>query len=172
MTVVLGAGNRWRRDDGAGRDVAHRLRQRLPESARVVEVSGEATELLAAWEGAEAAVVVDAVSSGSPPGTVHRFDAAAEPLPASLTTPSSHGFGVAQAVELGRRLGRLPPRLVVYGVEGEDFGHGEGLSPTVERAVGEVVEAVVGEVIGRTSPRSPAECSRPATVGSGGPPRP
>jgi len=146
MTLVLGAGNRWRRDDGAGREVARRLRQRLPESVRVVEVNGEATELLAAWEGAEAAVVVDAVSSGSPPGTVHRFDAAAEPLPASLTTPSSHGFGVPQAVELGRRLGRLPPRILVYGIEGEDFGHGEGLSRAVERAVGEVVEAVVGEV--------------------------
>ena len=40
-----------------------------------------------------------------------------------------------EAVELARELDRLPRRLVVYGIEGESFEAGEGLSPAVETTV-------------------------------------
>ena len=84
-------------------------------------------------DGADEIVLVDAVSSGAPPGTVHSFDASAEPLPAVLFGASStHALGLAEAVELARSLGRLPGRVLVYGVEGGTFAYGKGLSPEVE----------------------------------------
>ena len=43
--------------------------------------------------------------------------------PASFRS-STHAFGVGDAVELARALGRLPRRVVVYGVEGADFAAG------------------------------------------------
>jgi hydrogenase maturation protease len=43
-------------------------------------------------------------------------------------------------------LGRLPARLVVYGIEGRDFTQGEGLSPEVDAAIDEVVRRVTEEV--------------------------
>ena len=58
---------------------------------------------------------------------------AAGPLPAR--TLSTHGFGVADAIELARSLGRLPERLDVYAIEGADFGHGDELTPAVAGAV-------------------------------------
>ena len=145
-TLVIGIGNAWRRDDAAGLALAGRLRPRLASEARVLELSGEADELLEAWRDSELTVVVDAVASGADPGTIHRFDATAEPLPASLASASSHGWGLAQAVELGRALGRLPGRLIVYGIEGRDFGPGRGLTPAVERAVEEGVERIECEL--------------------------
>ena len=75
---------------------------------------------------------MDAVSTGAEPGTLHRFDATAEPLPAELFRSSTHALGVADAVELARELDRLPARLAVYGIEGENFETGEGLTPAVE----------------------------------------
>lgn len=145
--IVLGAGNPLRRDDGAGpavcRYLAERLAGRLPDHA---EVSGGAVEILSALQGAERAVLVDATASGALPGTVHRFDAAGGPLPASFTSGSSHGLGVAEAVELARALGQLPPYLVIYGIEGEDFGFGEGLTPAVAAAVERVAVEVVREL--------------------------
>lgn len=50
--------------------------------------------------------------------------------------------------------GLLPIRprnfsLTVYGIEGADFGMGEGLTPAVAAAVEEVAEGVVGEMIDR-----------------------
>ncbi len=120
-----------------------------------MELSGEAGELLEAWRENEFVVVVDAVSSGAEAGTVHRFDAGEEPLPAQLLTRSTHGWGVAQAIELGRTLGRLPRRLILYGIEGQDFELGESLSPAVERALDEAAERVGGELAGSSRPEPP-----------------
>jgi hydrogenase maturation protease len=107
-----------------------------------IEHEGDAAALVEAWTGADHVVVVDAAVSGAAPGTVHRFDARAEPLPARSLRSSTHGFGVADAVELARALGRLPPRLDVYAVEAADVGAGSGLSPAVARAVEELARAL------------------------------
>jgi hydrogenase maturation protease len=48
---------------------------------------------------------------------------------------STHAFGVAEAVELARELGRLPGRLEVYAIEGADFSAGAELSAEVASAV-------------------------------------
>jgi hypothetical protein len=45
---------------------------------------------------------------------------------------------VADAVDLGRALERLPRSLQIYGAEGGNFAAGKGLSPEVEGAVGEL----------------------------------
>lgn len=144
--LILGVGNPLRRDDGAGPAVVRRLAGRLPPGVEARRLSGEALELMAAWQGAGSVLVVDAVSSGAAAGTLHRLDATAGPLPATLTSASSHGLGAAQAVELARALGRLPERLVFYGIEGGDFTPGEGLTPVVEEAVAKVAEEIVGRL--------------------------
>ena len=135
---LVGIGNRYRHDDGVGIAVVEGVSGRLPAGASAHLCEGEPAGLLEAWEGAEAVLVVDAVSSGAAPGTIHRLEAAAEPLPAALFRGSTHAFGLAEAVELGRALGRLPGRLAVFGIEGERFDAGEGLSPAVGRAAAEL----------------------------------
>jgi hydrogenase maturation protease len=47
--------------------------------------------------------------------------------------------GLADAIELARALGRLPPRVTVYGIEGERFDTGAPLSDSVAGAIDEVV---------------------------------
>lgn len=142
---VIGVGNAWRRDDGAGPELARRCGGRS---------TSDPSELLDLWEGADWAIVVDAAASGAPPGTVHRFDAGAAPLPAGSTRSSSHAFGVADAVELARVLDRLPARLDVLAVEGEDFAVGSGLTPAVGRAVDALADALSGDGRG-AAPRAP-----------------
>jgi hypothetical protein len=44
-------------------------------------------------------------------------------------------FSVAEANELARILCRLPERLRVYGIEGQQFDLGARFSPEVERAI-------------------------------------
>ena len=85
-------------------------------------------------------MLVDAVRSGAPPGTIHRLDARAAPIPTGFFHYSTHAFSVAEAVELARSLDQLPPHLIVYGIEGENFEAGVGLSAAVEQAVESVVE--------------------------------
>jgi hydrogenase maturation protease len=144
--VVIGIGNAYRGDDGAGLAVAERARARLPAEVRVVESEQEPTRLLDAWERADAAFVVDAVVSGAPAGAIHRYDATDTPLPSGVFRSSTHAFGVGDAVELARALGRLPRRIVVYGVEGSDFDAGAPLSPPVVAAVDDVVRRLEEEL--------------------------
>ena len=136
--ILIGVGNGWRGDDGAGLAVARRVRELAPDGVEVREVEGDATALVDAWSGAGHVVVVDAAQSGAAPGTVRRFDARSQPLPVRSLRSSTHAFGVSDAVELARSLGRLPSRLEVYAIEGASFVAGDRLSPSVERAVAEL----------------------------------
>jgi hydrogenase maturation protease len=148
---VVGVGNAVRADDAVGLAVARELRGTLPADVDVVEREGEPTSLIDAWDGAEAVWLVDAVSSGAPPGTVHRVDAAREPLPAGFGRTSTHHFGLPEAVELARAMDRLPERLVVYGVEGASFETGDALTPDVAAAVAGVADAIRAEVLSAVS---------------------
>ena len=96
--------------------------------------------LIEEWTGADAVIIVDAVSSGAPAGTIHRLDPLSEPIPAALSQGSTHAFGLAETIELARALDRLPARLLVYGIEGERFEAGDELSPPVSAAVDAVRE--------------------------------
>ena len=128
---VIGLGNDWRSDDGAGLEVARRLGG--------AQLAGEPIGLVDALDGP--CVVVDAVSSGAEPGTVHRFAVNGAPLPAGVFGgQSTHAFGLAEALELARSLDRLPERVLVIGIEGGSFDFGKGLTPPVAASVESVVE--------------------------------
>jgi len=144
--VVVGVGNEYRRDDGIGLAVAARLHGRVPAHVDVVCCEQEPSRLLDAWEGADIALVVDAVESGAEPGTLLRFDATELALPVRVFRSSTHAFGVGDAIELARVLGKLPARVVVYGVEGGQFEAGEGLTTAVEAAVEPTARAVLDDL--------------------------
>lgn len=144
--VVIGVGNAYRRDDAAGLAVVRRLREAVPPGTVVVEAEADPMLILEHCAGAEAAVVIDAVSSGGPPGTVYRLDAGGAPLPERLFgTTSTHALSVGEVVELARALGTLPPRVTVFGIEGRAFEAGEGLSPEVAAAVERVAAEITAE---------------------------
>jgi hydrogenase maturation protease len=107
---------------------------------------GDPGRLIALWESAALAVVVDAAHAHpGTPGRVHRLELDAQRLDGPRTT-SSHGLGLGEAVELARVLGLLPDHLVVYAVEGADGSFGTGLSPAVAAAVDPLVTAVEDEL--------------------------
>jgi hydrogenase maturation protease len=146
--VVIGVGNEYRRDDGAGLAVVISLRDRVPPGVDLVLTDGEPTRLIEAWTGAEVAVVVDAVRADPPrPGRVHRFELD-RALTGATRTASSHGFGLDDAIQLALALDRMPSRLVVHAIEAADLGQGTGLTPPVAAAVDEVASAVLSDLHG------------------------
>jgi hydrogenase maturation protease len=139
----------YRRDDGLGPYVVERLRERgLPDVVLATSL-GETTELLDLWDGADLAIVVDAVrATPAHPGRVHRltvFD------PPGERSRAAHGLDLAEAVELARVLGRLPVRLVLYAVEVAVVGYGTSLSPEVTAAAARVADEIAGGLAADTA---------------------
>lgn len=151
--LVVGLGSIDRGDDAVGPTVARRVAELELPGVRVVE-NEDPTALLDLWTGHDLVVVVDAVASGGRPGTIHALetDESAPPLPESAWSGTgrggTHAFGVAAAVELARALHRLPPRLVVVGVEAAGFEYGEPLTERVAAALDATVSRVVEVLTG------------------------
>lgn len=142
-TLIVGIGNRYRGDDAFGCIVAGELAGQLPPQVTCIEHDGEPAGLMECWQGAETVLLIDAVSSGAAAGQVFRFDLARQALPEKFNLYSTHAFGVPQAVELARALGKLPRDIRFIGVEGETFNAGEELSPALSRAK----DAVIAEIL-------------------------
>ncbi|HUO97329.1 MAG TPA: hydrogenase maturation protease [Rhizomicrobium sp.] len=146
--LVIGIGNIERGDDGVGRQVARLLKHMLGEKAEILEQDGEAGAILAHIEKAQTAYLVDACMSSAPPGTVHRIDAAEGELPLSSSDLSTHGFGLASAIELARSLGQLPAKTIVFAIEADSFEPGAPLSKDVSDAAVIVADRIRSELEG------------------------
>ncbi len=131
---VIGIGNPERGDDAVGHLVARRLRDDALPDVDVVEHDGEAGGLVELLRRAGSALLVDAGAFGAAPGTLRRLDATCEQVPAT-TSASSHGFGLAHAIELARALDLLPRRCLVYLIEGGSYALGAPLSSAVAAAI-------------------------------------
>jgi len=151
MTIlVLGIGNEWASDDGVGPEVVRRLADRWQEQGREAGNPFEFSILaqpdlllLDRIAGYTDLIVVDAVVSGLPPGTMRRE--VWEPgmvAPRGVQRASSHGFGVRELLEMAAMMGKLPERVELWGIEIASTEPGQGLSPAVMGAVDGVVETL------------------------------
>lgn len=141
--TVIGIGNDFRCDDAVGFTVARAVQQVVGNSVSVYEASGGSFDLIDCWEGSELVIFIDAVSSGMGPGTVFRIDLQHDIFPSEMFFYSTHTFTLGHTLELAKLLGKLPPRILLFGIEGSNFAHGTGLTAEVAGAVEPVVKAII-----------------------------
>jgi hydrogenase maturation protease len=148
--TVVAIGNPYRSDDGAGAAVLARLAALLGEEPRVrlVELDGEPVRMVQSWEGSTAVWIIDCVRSGRPPGSIHEVDAArlGELDDRGARLGGGHLLGLADAVELARVIGALPPELRVVGIEGECFDFGVGLTEVVDQACSQAASNLAASI--------------------------
>lgn len=140
--VVAGVGNSDRGDDGFGIEVVDRLAADPPKGVILSRCRGDMAALIETISSADMAIVVDAMMAGGRPGQIRRLDAKQPLSGPSARFSSTHGINLAETIELARALEKLPPALIVYGVEARDFSIGRGLSPPVAAAVQRVAAAI------------------------------
>ena len=145
--LLLGLGNLLLRDEGLGIRALDLLQTRyeLPPEVACVDGGVLGLELLAYVEALDSLLVLDAVRSGQPPGTLVRLEGEAIPQTLSLKL-SMHQVTLADILALSRLRGTTPPRLVVWGMEPAVLESGFGLSAGVEAQLDALVEAAVTEL--------------------------
>jgi hydrogenase maturation protease len=139
--LIIGCGNEFAGDDAAGVEITRRATERYGDCYEIRPKPRAAIELLEILAGRDRAIVIDAVATGAPPGTVHVVSLDAKSLvPRSLGGVSSHGFGLAEVLQFAERLGRPMPRIALIGIEIHSARPGTAMSPAVADAVEFVIE--------------------------------
>lgn len=145
--LILGLGNPLRGDDGVGPRVVEVLTHRgLPEGVSALDGGTGGIGLLGMVEGWNRVVVVDAADIGREPGEIVRFTLDRSHIAESSDDLTLHNAGLADALALAYALDHPLPPMVIFGVQPERIGWGDGLSPAVEAAFPELIKAILEEV--------------------------
>lgn len=147
---MIGLGNVFMRDDGIGIQVARRLRQEyLGSEVLVYDYQEMDLSLLQYFQGASRIVVVDALKSGKPPGTISKLSIATSEGPL-LQLPNLHGLQLFDIFDLGTQAGILSCPVTIVGVEPKDCSPGEEMTAELVAALPRAVKEVIGELRTRT----------------------
>lgn len=136
-------------DDGIGVRVVQRLMEeyRFPGGVTVMDGGTLGLDLLPHLDGVERLLMVDAVETGGPPGTVVRLSG--EEIPVALKTKlSPHQMGLQDLLAVAELQGNRPAEMVLWGVQPESVELGMELTPAVAGRVGELLERVLEELAG------------------------
>ncbi len=145
--VVLGVGNTLMADEGVGVRCVDELERegKLPAWARPVDGGTSTHELLEDLEDLDLLIILDAVASGSPAGTVLRLEGAE--IPSAFSNKlSPHQHGINDLLATLTLLGRSPKRVVLIGVEPHQLSLSLDLSPLVASRVPEMKDRVLQEL--------------------------
>jgi len=173
--MIVGCGNPAAGDDSAGIEIVRRLTELGGCGCDLRAETAPGVGLLDLFPLADVILLVDAVSSGRVPGTLHLTSLPSKGLKGrALGALSSHGWGLAEALKLARALGRTIPRLFLLAIEAGTVAQGAQRSPAVEQAIALVVERIpdlkslilTSAVIGTRS-FSPVDRSFPGNPGLG-----
>ncbi len=144
--TIVGIGNEFRGDDAVGLKVVRSLESSRPAGVRTMELTGDQSNLLELMRSTNAMIIVDAVQSSAPAGTIFRIEAGKERVPENFLFFSTHSFNSLSAIETARTLGLLPRCLLLYGIVGKDFSHKIGLAEEVEDAIDVIREKIIEDV--------------------------
>lgn len=142
--LVLGIGNLIMSDDGIGVRVVQLLaeRYRYPAGVTILDGGTLGLDLLPKLEGVKRLLVVDAVETGQPAGTLVRM--AGEEVPVVLETKvSPHQMGLKDLLAVAMLQGFAPREMVLWGVQPALIELGTDLS----EAVAARLEPLVGKVL-------------------------
>jgi hydrogenase maturation protease len=136
MLTVAGLGTRHASDDAIGLVLAEALAHE-PIAGTEVVLWEDADALTLAQELLDRrnpVLVVDCADLGLPPGSCRTFTPRSARLGKSPDRLSVHGIGMAEAVELARRLG-FAGELTFLGIQPFDLSPAPSLSPSMAAAV-------------------------------------
>lgn len=166
--LIVGVGNEALMDEGIGIHAARALAHLELPQVRILEGGTDGLALLGRFDGVRRLVLIDAMAMGRPAGTIVtvRPEQLRSLVPADRM--SLHGIGLLDVLELAEALALRPPEVYVVGVQPAQVTWGLELSPPLQQALPDVVEAALHASLGKTpegagepdgAPRSPRAVS-------------
>jgi len=145
--LVLGVGSILMMDEGLGIRAIEELerRYRFPENVELLDGGTSGIELLSYISGRDYLIIIDAIKSGNPPGTVLKIEG--EDVPAQFRTRiSPHQLGISDLLAAASLTDEIPKRLVMFGIEPKEIVMKLGLSEEVRQGMDHLLDVVVKEL--------------------------
>jgi len=144
--LVLGVGNILLGDDGVGVHVVERMRHMaLPQDTELLDGGMATSELLSYMKGRQKVIIIDAIQSSSPPGTIFRIpyqDMKKE----QHQICALHQIGVIEMLQILESMGNMPDILIFGIVPKNDTEFSQQLSSEIEEKLTEIIEQVLEEL--------------------------
>ena len=142
-TLILGVGNILLRDEGIGVRVIEYLRQQtLPEGVEIVDGGTAGADLIDVLADRETVIVVDAVRSDKPAGTIVRFGP--EEMQLQQDNPLSlHDLDIPQTLAMTHLLRCAPRDVICFGVVPECISPGLDLSETLAGLIPDISQIIL-----------------------------
>ncbi|MCX5859459.1 MAG: hydrogenase maturation protease [Proteobacteria bacterium] len=145
-TLIIGVGNTIFQDEGVGMHAVHDLqKEKLPPGVELIEAETSILDYLPQIQSAEKIVIIDALRTGAPPGTIYRLTPEKLPVDAAL---SLHAMGPLQVIQLARQAGDFHAEVIIIGIEPKEMEMGMELTPEVKARLPKIVETVLNELKG------------------------
>jgi hydrogenase maturation protease len=145
--LVLGVGSILMMDEGIGIRAVEELqrRYRFPENVEILDGGTSGIELLSYISGRDYLIIIDAIISGNPPGTVLRVEG--EDIHARFRTRiSPHQIGLSDLLAAATLTDEIPKQILLFGIEPKEIRTGIGLSDEVKANLDRLVRVVVDEL--------------------------
>jgi len=138
-------------DDRIGWVVVEMLKQKselipyISKSLYLENLDRPCVELLDSMRGTKIVILIDAIKSGSPLGTIHQYEN--PQFENNLNLFSTHSMGVMQTLQLGAALNDLPEQLFLYGIEIGHINYGEIVSGSIYAAASSLAETITSKIL-------------------------
>ncbi len=145
--LVLGIGNLILQDEGLGIQAIQQLQAQfeIPPEIEILDGGTSGMELLTPISDAEQIIILDAVKTGKPAGTIVRLDN--EEIPTFFRTKvSPHQIGLADVLAAATLTDSMPRNLVLFGVEPLEIDLGMELSVPVAEQMPRLIQMIVDEL--------------------------
>lgn len=144
--LILGVGNLLLSDEGVGIHAVRRLLERedLPDEIQIVDGGTAGLALMVYLEDVDRLVIIDAMETGGPPGTLVRLSGNQIPAYMALKV-SPHEITLPDFLAAAKLRDLYPREVIVWGVQPESMEVGIDLSPALAAHLEELVDRVVAE---------------------------
>ena len=144
--LVLGVGNILVQDEGVGVRVVEAMREvQSPGEVELFDGGTAGADLIDEVSERRKVIVIDAVQSEEPPGTIFRLtpaDFASQRAPVT----SLHQVGFLETLRMTEHLGCAPEEVIIFGVTPKNLAWGDRLSQEVAEVIPKLIELISAEL--------------------------
>jgi len=128
--TIVGVGNLLLKDEGIGIHIIRTLQQMdMPPDIDIID-GGTSIDLPFYLKNSNTVIIIDAVKSGSKPGTVYRFHPRDVDIESGEMV-SAHDLDLKKSLEMIRLMENQPKEITIIGIEPEEIGWGTELMPEI-----------------------------------------